>query len=332
MKIAVVAHAAWPVNGALVRAWRAAGLHALLLSPDLAAALLRQGDVALFRLDVLPTLDGFEPGLVHAPYMRGEGVRILNAPWAILGVHDKLETARRLAAAGIPHPQSVHVLTPDEPVAIEPPFVVKPRFGSWGRDVFRCDSRPALRSRLRTIADRSWFRTHGALVQELRDAPRHDLRVLVAGGRPVGAAAREAAPGEWRTNTSLGGRLLPVRLDDEAVELALAAAEAVGGDLVGVDLLPRESGGYVVLELNGATDFDGRYSLPGGDVYAEIAEALGFAAGPGQPAPGDLAVRGSLDQAGNDGKPARCVGERPDARGVDTRDTGSRVIPWIATR
>ena len=56
-----------------------------------------------------------------------------------------------------------------------------------------------------------------------------------------------------------------------ACELALDAARAVAGDLVGVDLLPLPGGGYVVLELNGAVDFTREYSLGGRDVFEEVA-------------------------------------------------------------
>jgi glutathione synthase/RimK-type ligase-like ATP-grasp enzyme len=126
------------------------------------------------------------------------------------------------------------------------------------------------------VAGRTWFTRHGALVQELVSPPLRDLRVIVAGGHVVGAAAREAQEGEWRTNVSLGGRLVPAVPAREARRLALAAVEAVGGDLVGVDLLPLENGGFVVLELNGAAEFDHRYSQPGTDVFVEAARALGL--------------------------------------------------------
>lgn len=45
---------------------------------------------------------------------------------------------------------------------------------------------------------------------------------------------------------------------------------------MGVDLLQLQDGQYVVLELNGAVDFDERYSFGGRDVYAEAARALGL--------------------------------------------------------
>lgn len=276
-RTAIVAHGTERTSPGLAAAWRRLGIDVELMAPERAVEELGQGDTALFRIDILPTLDGFEPGLGAAPELRFLGVRILNTPWAVLGAHDKLETARRLELAGIPHPRTACVLDPLAPVELEPPLVVKPRYGSWGRDVFRCESEPELRECLAAVRGRPWFRRQGALVQELVPSLSRDLRLVVAGGAVVGAAAREPQPGEWRSNVSLGARLLPAVPDEEATRLGLAAAAAVGGDLVGVDLLPLPAGGYVVLELNGTVDFDERYSLPGTDAYEETARALGLA-------------------------------------------------------
>jgi glutathione synthase/RimK-type ligase-like ATP-grasp enzyme len=113
------------------------------------------------------------------------------------------------------------------------------------------------------------------LVQSLVPPAGHDVRLLVAGGRVVGAEARIAAAGEWRTNISLGGSHRPTVPSPEACELAVAAAAALAADFIGVDLLPRGRG-YVVLELNGAVDFETVYSLPGRDVFADVADALGL--------------------------------------------------------
>lgn len=129
---------------------------------------------------------------------------------------------------------------------------------------------------LREFESRRWFRRHGVLVQEAVPGKGFDLRVLVAAGRVVGAVERHPHRGEWRTNVAVGASKIPAAPDATARALALAAAEAVGADLVGVDLMPLPGGGYAVIELNGAVDFDQVY-LPGGDVYAEVADALGFA-------------------------------------------------------
>jgi RimK family alpha-L-glutamate ligase len=271
---AIIAHRAGKTNGVLVDAWRALGIDARLVAPDAAVEALGPGDVALLRIDVSAALDGFESGLERVPDLRFHGVRILNAPWALIGAHDKLETARRLREAQIPHPRTAHILRADSDLDISLPVVVKPRHGSWGRDVYCCRTEADLRSCLRAVQRRDWFSRQGALVQELIEPSGRDFRLIVAGGQVVGAAAREARPGEWRTNVSLGGRAFAVAPDEEATRLALTAVAAVGGDLVGVDLIPLADGGYTVLELNGAVDFDDRYSLPGTSVFTTAARAL----------------------------------------------------------
>jgi RimK family alpha-L-glutamate ligase len=276
MRVGVIGWEGQETNPELVAAWRAAGIDAALFCPEDAPWQLRFGDVALGRLDVLPTLDGIEPGMPALDAVARLGVRVLNPPAALVGAHDKLETARRLRRAGVPHPRTSHVVDPNDSVDLSPPFVVKPRYGSWGRDVFMCADPAELARSLESISSRPWFMRHGALVQELVPPRLYDLRVIVAGGCVVGAARRDAAAGNWRTNVSLGGSLSTARPDPAARTLALAAAAAVGIDLAGVDLLPLADGGYVVVELNGAVDFDERYSLPGGDAYLDAAAGLGI--------------------------------------------------------
>ena len=65
----------------------------------------------------------------------------------------------------------------------------------------------------------------------------------------------------------------PAHLSARPLALAVAAAAALDADLIGVDLLPVPDG-YTVIEMNGAVEFDGRYSLAGEDIYAAIADAL----------------------------------------------------------
>jgi [lysine-biosynthesis-protein LysW]--L-2-aminoadipate ligase len=261
----------------LAAGWRERGLDAERVSPPDLRGHLRPADTVLGRLDVLPTLDGVEPGLLELLLLERAGVHVLNRAAALLRTHDKLRTAACLASSGIPHPRTLHVGPRRGVPALGTPVVLKPRFGSWGKDVFVCRSDAELATRLDDVRDRSWFRRHGALLQELVPPRGHDLRLVVARGVTVGAAVRVAAPGEWRTNVSLGGSRRAAVPTAEASSLAAAAAAAVGADLVGVDLLPVD-GGYVVLELNGAVEFDLDYSLPGADAYVDAARALGFAA------------------------------------------------------
>ena len=151
--------------------------------------------------------------------------------------------------------------------------MLKPRFGSWGRDVVRCDTEAELAAAIEDARRRIWFNSTGGVVQELVPPSGYDLRLLVAGGRVVGAVSRHAREGEWRTNVALGARRVPVVPPPEAEVLGVAAAEALGGDLVGVDLLPTPEGGWTVLEVNGAADFTAAYSL-GEEVFSAARRAL----------------------------------------------------------
>jgi [lysine-biosynthesis-protein LysW]---L-2-aminoadipate ligase len=273
MKFAVVAHRHSATNEALVAAARAWGLDSELLDPHTALTSLEPGDVALARLDVREGLDGIERGTGELERLAAGGVDVRNPPGSLVVAHDKLLTARALRLAGLPHPHTT-LLNPTLPTLVpELPVVLKPRFGSWGRDVERCTTLDELDAALVRLQRKPWFREHGALAQELVEPRGWDMRLVVAGGRVVGAACRIARSGEWRTNAALGAQVEPVEPPPLARALALAAARAARADLVGVDLLPTPNGGFVVLELNGAVDFRPVYA-PLRDVFSESVAAL----------------------------------------------------------
>jgi RimK family alpha-L-glutamate ligase len=270
MQVAIVAHHRTSTNLALARA--RPGLR--ILEPAVAGRALGEGDVAIGRLDVAESLDGIEAGLWELARLEGAGVRVLNRPRTLVAAHDKLATSRALGDADVSHPRTAHVTSPSDSIPLEPPVVVKPRFGSWGLDVVLCEDAATLRRHLAAMAGRPWFASHGALVQELVPPRGHDIRLIVAGGSVVGAIKRVAAPGEWRTNVALGAVREPVEPSSEACELATRAAAAVEGDLVGVDLLPHPDGEFVVIEINGAVEYNAAYSLCGADVFRRTVDAL----------------------------------------------------------
>jgi RimK family alpha-L-glutamate ligase len=262
------------------------GIRMRLLAPEQAVTQLRQGDAALGRLDVLETLDGVDDGLWALGSLAARGIRTLNRAASLLAAHDKLLTARLLLRAGLPHPRT-RLLSPGGTLPeLRLPVVVKPRFGSWGRDVVRCDDADQLRSHVRELETRPWFRAHGAIVQEFVPTGGSDLRIVVAGGVVVGAIERVAAPGEWRTNVALGASRQPVDPPPYACALAVEAATAAGADLLGVDLIRDEERGWLVLELNGAVEFTREYGLDRDPFVAaawQLARlALGYPQGPNE--------------------------------------------------
>jgi RimK family alpha-L-glutamate ligase len=277
MKLFVVAWRETDVVRALADAAGQLGLDAAVATPPTAARAATPGDLVLSYLDVRPTLDGIEPGSAKLRGLARRGVSVLNGPGALRACHDKLVTALRLGRAGLPHPETAYLSAAsrrDDVSRLRFPLVVKPRFGSRGEWVTACESPDELAALLGGLRGRAWFRRHGALVQELVPPAGHDLRILVAGGRAVGAVRRVAPPGEWRTNVALGASRLPVQPEPRACELAVAAAAAAGADLAGIDLIPLPDGTLAVLEVNGAPEFTAAYSPAGGDVFEAAVLAL----------------------------------------------------------
>ena len=273
LEIAVLGSGTNETNVALVSAWTELGLDCSLVEPLEA----RSGThtLVLGRLDVLPTLDGVEPGLLELLWLERSGAIVLNRAYALLRMHDKLRTAAALERAGLPCPVTRHLPPRRHAPPPQAPVVLKPRFGSWGRDVRLCRTQPEVAEVLLELRSRPWFRRHGVIAQAVLPGPGFDMRVLVADGRVVGAVERHPQPGEWRTNVSLGATRVPAAPNAAACRLAVAASAAVGADLCGVDLMPLPGGGFSIIEVNGAVEFNPEYR-PSGDVYAAVAEALGL--------------------------------------------------------
>ena len=215
----------------------------------------------VFRMDVLHRLES-------------RGVRVLNPPRALEVCVDKYLASARLEQAGLPTPPTI--VCQDADTAMEAfqqlggDVVVKPLFGAEGRGMLRVGD-----------SDLAW-RTFRALeklasVLYLQKFIKHqgwDLRAFVIAGRVLTAMRRYAGK-DWRTNVAQGGRAQAVSLTAEEERLALAAAEAVGTDVAGVDLLPRPEGGYYVLEVNAVPGWRALAPATGVDVASEIIKYLG---------------------------------------------------------
>ena len=90
----------------LVQGWRELGLAAELVSGDEALRTARPDDIVIGRLDVLPSLDGVEPGLLALLLLERRGARVINSVDSLLTAHDKLRSAAILTRSRLPHPKT----------------------------------------------------------------------------------------------------------------------------------------------------------------------------------------------------------------------------------
>lgn len=177
------------------------------------------------------------------------GTRVINPPKALEAAIDKYLTTARLAAAGLPVPDTIACETAEQAMEawehLGGDVLVKPLFGGEGRGIVRVHD-PDLAERVfHTLA-----RLQAVLyVQRFIDHGGNDLRVMVLGRRVLGGMRRFARQG-FRTNVARAGHAEPHLPTDRECELALGAAAATGAVFAGVDILYDRAGRAYVIEVN----------------------------------------------------------------------------------
>jgi ribosomal protein S6--L-glutamate ligase len=119
---------------------------------------------------------------------------------------------------------------------------------------------------------------HGArqnvLVQKfVAESKGRDIRAFVVGGYVVAAMRRRAAAQEFRSNVHRGGRAEAVKLEHDFERTAVHAAQILGLDVAGVDML-ESSEGPQVMEVNSSPGLEGIESATGVDVAGAVMEHL----------------------------------------------------------
>ena len=148
------------------------------------------------------------------------------------------------------------------------PIVVKEVCGSFGAQVYLARDFDEL---LKITTE---HQSVPLLFQELiEESFGRDIRINVVGGRVCAAMLRESKNGDFRSNVTLGGSTLPYSPSDAECELALEAAERLGLDFAGIDILFGKYG-PLLCEVNSNAHFKSTYDCTGVDLAACIAEHI----------------------------------------------------------
>jgi [lysine-biosynthesis-protein LysW]--L-2-aminoadipate ligase len=207
-------------------------------------------------------------------WLQDRGVLAVSSYHVIATCGDKMLTSAALQAAELPIPRTMVAFTPETALeAIEKmgyPVVLKPLLGSWGRLLARVNDRDAAEAILEHKSTLGGY-VHGVFyIQEYVDKPGRDIRTLVVGDQVVYAIYRRSE--HWITNTARGGEAEPCPLHPEIADLSLAAAQAVGGGIVAVDLLETADGRLLVNEINHTPEFHGAAQATEVDIASKIVD------------------------------------------------------------
>jgi ribosomal protein S6--L-glutamate ligase/tetrahydromethanopterin:alpha-L-glutamate ligase len=208
----------------------------------------------IFRMDLLHRLERL-------------GMYVLNPPAAIERSVDKYYALALLEEAGLPVPRTA--VTESAESALEAfqelggDVVVKPIFGSRGVGSTRV-SDPDVAERIFTALG---FHRQVLYLQEFVPHGNYDIRVFVLGNQVLASMRRVAE--SWKTNVSLGAKPMPYKPPRRIEKLALKAAETVGCEVAGVDILEIERGPLIV-EINSQPGWRGLQSVTELNIADEI--------------------------------------------------------------
>ena len=187
------------------------------------------------------------------------GVLFINSSDAIDNVKDKLYTMQILAQNNIPHPKTMLVKNPIDSDYVQKnigfPIVVKSLSGTHGKGVYLADNKTNF-EQLVEMMEQFNDRFNIILQEFVSDSFGRDLRIIVVGGKVIGAMKRESSDGDFRANITRGGGAKPVELDEQMEYRALESTKLLGLDIGGVDLL-YDGDGYKICEVNSSPGFNG---------------------------------------------------------------------------
>jgi [lysine-biosynthesis-protein LysW]--L-2-aminoadipate ligase len=187
---------------------------------------------------------------------------------------NKLLCSLALVKHNVPTPKTHFVFSAEKAVEVASslgyPIVFKPIVGSWGRLVIPVKDREMMESIVEMREEMSNPLNKIYYLQEYVKRPPRDIRAIVVGDRVITAVYRYAAEGEWRTNIARGGKAELCPITKELEDTCLKASAAVGGGVLGVDLMEDEARGLLVHEVNNTVEFKGAASVSSVDIAQEI--------------------------------------------------------------
>ena len=185
---------------------------------------------------------------------------------------NKLLTTSALVRADIPTPRTRVAFTPESALrAIEEmgyPVVLKPGVGSWGRLLSKVNDREAAEAILEHKQILGSYHHSIYYIQEYVEKHGRDIRAFVVGGETICAIYRSSR--HWITNTARGGKATDCPVTPELNELCVAAASAVGGGVLALDIFEDEQRGLLVNEINYTMEFRNSIDTTGVNIPARV--------------------------------------------------------------
>jgi len=187
---------------------------------------------------------------------------------------DKILTAVALKDHDVAQPEVRVAFTEQSALeAIEElgyPVVLKPAVGSWGRLLSKINDRDAAETVLEHKTVLGSYHHSIFFIQKYVAKKGRDIRAFVVGDDCIAAIYRSSD--HWITNTARGATASNCPITSELGDISLAAAKAVGGGVVAIDLFETDDG-LQVNEVNYTMEFRNSIDTTGVNIPDKV---IGF--------------------------------------------------------
>jgi len=237
-----------------------------------------------YRSEPLPSFDAVIPRIGASITFYGTavvrqfevmGTFCVNESVAITRARDKLRSLQLLSRRGIGLPVTGFARTPDDiddviKMVGGAPLVIKLLEGTQGIGVVLAETESAAKSVIQAF----YGSRINIMIQEyIRESEGADIRCFVIGKKVVAAMERKAQPGEFRSNMHRGGSAKEIKITPEERAIAVRAAQIMGLNVAGVDLI-RSERGPLVMEVNSSPGLRGIETTTGKDIACRIIEFI----------------------------------------------------------
>ena len=223
----------------------------------------------------------FDKDVLLGQYLKQQGIPVFNDPDVIEICDNKAKQYLQLAKANIPMPKTIvapkvyknfsilHTGYFDQVInTLGLPLVIKEAHGSFGMKVYLIETREAFFEKVSELSGIDFV-----FQQYIASSFGRDIRVNVVGGKVVAAMYRHSET-DFRANITNGGVASKIDLTEAQVQLALDAANALGTEYAGVDLLFAEDESPLVCEVNAAAHIRNIYNVTGINVGEALTEYI----------------------------------------------------------
>ncbi len=198
-----------------------------------------------------------------------------NTAHGISNSRDKLRSLQILARHQIGIPRTTFVRDKADVLpAIErvggAPVIIKLIEGTQGIGVLLAESTKAAESIIELLQSQK----QNVLIQKfVAESKGRDIRAFVIGDRVVAAMRRVAQGQEFRSNVHRGGIAEPVDLTEDYKETAVRAAQILGLQVAGVDMLESATGPQI-MEVNSSPGLEGIEQCTQLDIAGAVIEYI----------------------------------------------------------